>query len=123
MRHTGAARAAGPERRPGAHGSSPDAFPRDTGPGVPGETGGQAKNKQHQLSTFVNDTKLYGEVDRLEGRDAIQRNPDRPERWDCANLMKFNKAKRKVLHLGWDNPKHGYRLGNEWIDNSPVKKV
>ncbi|GAB0209517.1 cAMP-dependent protein kinase inhibitor alpha [Grus japonensis] len=67
------------------------------------------------LSKFANTTKLCGAVNTLEGRDAIHRDLDRLERWACANRMKFNKAKYKVLHVGQRNPKHNYRLSGEWI--------
>ncbi|GAB0183902.1 mitochondrial enolase superfamily member 1 [Grus japonensis] len=74
------------------------------------------------LSKFGNDTKLCGVVDKLEGKGAIQRDLDRLERWACVNHMKFNKAKCKVLHVGRRNPKHNYRLGQQWIESSPEEK-
>ena len=74
------------------------------------------------LSKLADDIKLCGMVNTLEGRDAMQRDLDRLEKWACAILMKFNKAKCRVVHIGQDNPKHKYRLGREWIDSSPEDK-
>ena len=52
------------------------------------------------LNKFADDSKLWGVVDTLEGWDAIQRNLDRLEQWVQVSLVRVNKSKCKVFHLG-----------------------
>jgi len=43
-------------------------------------------------------------------------------RYRQPHAEKFNKAKCKVLHTGWGNPKHKYRLEDEGIVSRPEEK-
>lgn len=51
-------------------------------------------------STFADNTKLNGEVNTVEGRDTIQRDCDKLERWANVKLIRFSKTSGFLFGLG-----------------------
>lgn len=67
-------------------------------------------------------TKLRGAVDTIEGRGALQRDPDRLESEAINSCIKFNKSKYQILHLESGNAGYVYRLGNETLESSLAER-
>lgn len=70
------------------------------------------------LSQFANSTKLGRAVDSQEGREALQRDLSKSERWTITYCMKFPSGKCLVFHLGWVNSGCVYGVGNERLESS-----
>ena len=75
------------------------------------------------LSKFADDTKMWGVVDTPEGWDAIQRDLNRLEQWGQGNLMRFNKTKCKILHLGHGNSHYQYKWGLKGLSATLIKRT
>ncbi|PKU44202.1 hypothetical protein llap_5498 [Limosa lapponica baueri] len=74
------------------------------------------------LSKFADDTKLGGLANTPEGCATIQCDLNRLQSWTEKNLVRFNKGKCRVLHLGRKNPRHQYRLGLDLLQSTIEEK-
>ena len=73
------------------------------------------------LSMFADETKLCGPVDTSKKQEAIWRDLDRLKQWDQEHLMRFNKAKYKVLHLSRGKLHYQYNLWDVKMEHSPAE--
>ena len=67
--------------------------------------------KNSRVKIFADDTKAYNSIKNSDDVDYLQNSIDEMYMWTQQWLLKFNKDKCKVLHLGSNNPKHKYTIG------------
>ena len=73
-------------------------------------------------SMFADDTKVWREVDRQDGREGLQQDLVELRTWSKRWLMDFNVDKCKVMHMGNSNTKQDYVMeSNEGV--SILKEV
>ena len=67
--------------------------------------------KNSKVKIFADDTKVYNSINKTDDVDCLQNSIDEMFMWTQKWLLKFNKDKCKVIHLGKKNPKNKYFIG------------
>ena len=70
-------------------------------------------NHNSNIKIFADDTKAYNSIKNQEDINNLQNVIDEMFLWTQKWLLKFNKDKCKILHIGKNNPKNKYYVGNE----------
>ena len=64
---------------------------------------------QGTAKLFADDTKIFDKTCR---RDSLQKDLDTLYLWSSKWLLKFNEFKCKVMHIGRNNPRNDYKIGD-----------
>ena len=65
------------------------------------------------VKVFADDTKVYKSINENEDSEILQKAIDSMYHWTQKWLLKFNKEKCKILHLGKNNPCYSYTIGED----------
>ena len=63
------------------------------------------------MKIFADDTKVYNEIRNIDDVKCLQNSIDEMFEWTQKWLLKFNKDKCKIIHIGKNNKKHDYFIG------------
>ena len=62
---------------------------------------------------FADDTKVF---EKFINKDTLQKDLDTLYKWSSMWLLKFNETKCKVMHMGRNNPRNDYKIGNVLLE-------
>ena len=71
---------------------------------------------------FADDTKLAQRIRNEEDRQRLQRALDALQEWAAAWGMQFNAEKCKIMHVGRQNPRYTYKMGEHVLGTTDVEK-
>ena len=66
-----------------------------------------------QTKIYADDTKAYTPMLTDENRNQLQLTIDRMFEWTQQWQLNFNQSKCQILHIGENNPKHEYYIGED----------
>ena len=67
---------------------------------------------------FVDDTKVYREINNPEDHKALQLDLDRMNEWSHRWQLPFNETKCKCMHFGSPNPKLTYEMNDHSLEST-----
>lgn len=68
-------------------------------------------------------TPSCGAVNTIEEKDTILGVLSILRKWAHGSLMRFNKARCRMLHLGWGNCRHSYRVGESKLEKTDLEAL
>jgi hypothetical protein len=79
-------------------------------------------NISGKVLKFADDTKLIRKIGNQEDINNMQEDLNKLCKWSEDWQMLFNVSKCKCLHFGYNNTRHQYQLGNEYIESVAEEK-
>ena len=71
---------------------------------------------------FVDDVKVYREINKPDDHVTLQSDLDRMNEWSQIWQLPFNEAKCKCMHFGSRNPKLTYAMNNHFLESTNEEK-
>ena len=75
-----------------------------------------------RVTKFVDDTKMSGKANCMEGVERLKRDLDRLSEWARTWQMEYNVGKCEIIHFGRSNSRRDYYLKGEKLQHATVQR-